>query len=191
MLEEKSQFALSLKPTENEYNPFFAGYVSLVPEVDVLAVLNSQSAEVARYAGAVSAAGENLRYAPGKWTIREVFNHLVDAERVFGYRAFCISRGDQTPLPGFDENDYVANSDSAQRGLADIVREFMVVRDANLAFLQRLGSAQWQLSGVANGSAVSVQALAFIMAGHVRHHFGILRLRYGVHAKSDPGEEAP
>jgi len=153
-----------------------------VTEADVLAVLETQAAEVHRLAAAVPAKSETLRYAPGKWSIREVVGHVADAERVFGYRAFCISRGEQTPLPGFDEGRYVAESGFDERTLAELVREFTAVREANLAVLRRLEGRAWERIGNANGSPVSVRALAFIMAGHVRHHCGILRSRYGIQA---------
>lgn len=169
---------MSERPLETEYAPPYAPYVSLVPEVDILWVLENQVVEVRR-AASVPAARETHRYAPGKWTIREVFGHVVDAERVFGYRAFCVSRGEQRPLPGFDENEYVASSGIGRCRLADLVAEFATVREANLAVLRRLDQAGWQRFGNANGTSISVRALAYIMAGHVRHHLGVLRSRYG------------
>ena len=168
------------RPTKAEYAPFFAGYVSLVTEGDVLAVLEAQPGELHQLAAAVHGGRETYRYQPGKWSLREVFGHLTDAERVFGYRAFCISRGEQVPLPGFDENDYVARSSFDQQPLAHLVSEFAALRDANLHFLRRLDDAGWGRLGVANENPVSVRALAFIMAGHVRHHIGVVRSRYGV-----------
>ena len=160
--------------------PSFSGYVSLVPEADALVVLESQADTIRRLASAVPAERETFRYAPGKWSVREVVGHVVDAERVFGYRAFCVSRGEEASLPGFDENEYVAESGFDQRTLAELVAEFAVVREANLAVLRRLDSRRLERVGTANGSPVSVRALAFIMAGHVRHHAGVLRARYGI-----------
>lgn len=170
------------KPAPEEYAPFYAGYVSLVPEADVLPVLGAQASEIRRLAGAVPADRERFRYAPGKWSIRQVLGHIGDAERVFGYRAFCISRGDQGALPGFDENDYVAESPYDQQTVAELADDFAGLRAANLAMLGRLDPARWARVGNANGKAVSVRALAFIMAGHVRHHLGVLKARYGVTA---------
>lgn len=171
-----------MRPTPEEYAPFFAGYVKLVPETDVLLVLAAQVSEIRRLAGSVPAGRETFRYAPGKWSIREIFGHIGDAERVFGYRAFCISRGDQTPLPGFDENDYIAESAYDERNVAELADDFAGLRGANLAVLGRLDPARWARGGNANGNPVSVRALAFIMAGHVRHHLGVLKARYGVTA---------
>jgi DinB family protein len=168
------------RPTQAEYAAFFAGYVSLVVESDVLKVLEAQPGELRQLASAVPEDRETYRYEPRKWSLREVVGHLTDGERVFGYRAFCISRGDQASLPGFDENDYVARSGYDRQRLADLVNEFATVRDANLRFLRRLDDESWRHLGVANKNPISVRAIAFIMAGHVRHHVGIVRSRYGV-----------
>jgi hypothetical protein len=168
------------RPSEDECAPFYAGYVSLVPEADIVAVLDEQRTAFRRLADAVSAGREQHRYAPGKWSIREVTGHLVDGERVFGYRAFAISRGEGAPLPSFDENEYVRESGYDGVPLRELVAELVAVRDANLAVLRRLPEDVWARRGVANGKPVSVRALAFIMAGHPRHHLGILRDRYGV-----------
>lgn len=168
------------RPAPTEYAPFYAGYVALVPEDDVLTVLESQASDWRRFAAAVPAERESHRYAPGKWSIREVFGHLVHAERVFGYRAFAISCGEQAPLPSFDENAYVAASGDGAVALGALVEELVAVRQANLAFLRRLPTGAWGRVGTASGKPVSVRALAFIMAGHPRHHLAILRDRYGV-----------
>lgn len=106
--------------------------------------------------------------------------HLTDAERTFGYRAFCVSRGDRTLLPGFDEQAYVEGSQYADQRLASLVDEFGVVRDGNLAMLRRLDAPRLAIVGTANGTPISVRARLYIMAGHVRHHLELLRERYGV-----------
>lgn len=172
------------RPTETEYAPFYAGYVSHVPEEEVLPILTDQIAELSRLLDRLPAERETYRYAPGKWSIRELVGHLGDAERVFGYRAFCISRGDQTPLPGFDENVYVERSGFDERPLAELVSELASLRESNLALLRRLDADAWTRVGTANGNPVSVRALAFIMAGHLRHHMKMLRERYGVGANA-------
>jgi hypothetical protein len=173
---------VSQRPAPDEHAPFFAGYVKLVPEAEVLPVLEAQSSEIQRIARAIPKDRETFRYGPGKWSIREIFGHIGDGERVFGYRAFCISRGDETPLPGFDENDYIAESAYDERPVAELADDFAALRASNLAVLGRLDPARWTRRGNANGSPVSVRALAFIMAGHVRHHVGVLKMRYGVTA---------
>jgi len=168
------------RPTDKEYASFYAGYVSLVPESDALAVLAAQPAELQQLAAAIPKERETHRYAPGKWSVREVFGHLTDGERVFGYRAFCISRGDKASLPGFDEKEYIAGSDYDERPVAELAGDFAALRGSNLAVFRRLDAEVWRRTGTANGTPVTVRALAFIMAGHVRHHLGVLRTRYGV-----------
>ena len=168
------------RPRDTEFAPFYAGYVSLVPEGEVLDVLAAQPGEVGRLAASVPQARETHRYGPGKWSVREVLGHVTDGERVFGYRAFCISRGEQAPLPGFDEQDYVRTSGFDARPLAEIAREFALLREVNLGVLRRLSDTDWDRMGTASGTPVSVRALAYILGGHVRHHLGILRDRYGV-----------
>jgi len=167
------------RPTEAEYAPFYAGYVALVPEADILDVLERQVTEIRRLVAAVPREREGHRYEPGKWSVREVLGHIVDGERVFGYRAFCISRGEQAPLPSFDENRYVAAARFDATPLRELADELALVREANLAFLRRLGPEEWTRKGTASGKPVSVRALAWIMAGHPRHHLDVLRERYG------------
>jgi hypothetical protein len=168
------------RPQNTEYAPFFAGYVSLVPESDVLAVLESQPAGLAQLASLVPSDREGFRYAEGKWTIREVFGHLIDAERVFSYRAFCISRGEQLSLPGFDENVYIRHSHYDRQRLGELVAEFAALREASLTFFRQLDDHDWERLGTANDNPASVRGLSFVMAGHVRHHIGVLRERYGI-----------
>jgi len=168
------------RPAETEYAPFYAKYVALVPEADVLAALEGQIDDFRRFAASVPAGREGYRYAPGKWSVREVIGHLTDGERVFGYRAFSISRGEQQPLPSFDENLYVAQSAYDRVALADLADELVMVRRANLAVMRRLEPAGWTRLGTASGKPVSVRALAHVMVGHPRHHLAILRERYGL-----------
>ena len=170
------------RPADTEYAPFYKDYVGLVPEVDVLAVLASQRDEVLRLAAGVPKDREAYRYAEGKWTIRGIFGHLGDGERVFGYRAFCIARGDQAAFPGFDQEEYMAVEDYAAVPLAELTAEFAHLRDANLAVLRRLPAGRWSQVGTASGNKVTVRALAYVMAGHVRHHLGVLKNRYGLGA---------
>src|SRR6185436_2141492 len=127
---------------------------------------------------AVTLEREHFRYAPDKWTIRELVGHLIDVERVFGHRAFSIARADPAPLPGFDENEYAKVARSDERPLADLLDEFAVVRRSNLFVLQNLDAHAWHAAGIANHAKVTVRALAFLLVGHVRHHMGILETRY-------------
>jgi DinB superfamily len=168
------------RPVETEYAPFYAGYVARVSEDDILSVLAAQRGEIDALARALPASKASYRYADGKWSVRQVLGHIVDGERVFGHRAFCFSRGERAALPGFDENDYVAAFDADSLPPAELAAEFVAVRDANLAFLRRLREPDWARVGTASGKPVSVRALAWIMAGHPRHHLAVLRERYGV-----------
>lgn len=171
------------RPQPSEYLAYYATYITKVPDDgDVLELLGAQEAEIRRLAAACSADQEEHRYAPGKWSVREVMGHLIDAERIFGHRAFRIGRGDETPLPGFDENRYIADSDYHSRPLASLVDELGLAREANLALFRNLPQEAWQRIGTANGHPVSVRALAFILAGHTNHHLAILGERYGVAA---------
>jgi hypothetical protein len=168
------------RPGENEYASFYAGYVALVPEADILEVLGRQAGEIRDLVASVPPAREAHRYEEGKWSIREVLGHLVDGERVFGYRAFCISRGERAGLPSFDENQYVAETRADAIPLQELAAELGLVRESNLAFLRRLAPSEWERMGTASGKPVSVRALAWIMAGHPRHHVRVLRERYGL-----------
>jgi len=168
------------RPSDTEYAAYFSRYVTLVPEPDILTVLVRQPADLSKILATVSAERERFRYAAGKWSIREVAGHLIDAERVFGYRAFCISRGERVSLPKFDENAYVAESRYDEYLLGDLLAEFALVRNTNLAFLSHLMDQEWTRIGSASNIPVSVRALAWIMAGHVRHHCNVLQEKYGV-----------
>jgi hypothetical protein len=168
------------RPAVTEYAPFYEPYIARVPEDDVLLVLHAHVDEVRAALARVSQEGEQFAYAPGKWTVREVLGHMLDVERVFAHRALCIGRADPAPLPGFEEGLYVAESGAGACPLPDLVEEFVVTRSANLAMLRRLPDGAWRRQGVANGHVVSVRALAFMMAGHVRHHLALLSERYGL-----------
>jgi DinB family protein len=168
------------RPSEGEHNPYYSKYIALVTETDVLAVLERQPEEVRSFAASLQPERETYSYAPGKWSVRQVIGHLTDTERVFGYRAFRISRGDETPLSGFDENVYVQRSPYGNVPAAQLAEEFALVRAANLALLRQLDEPHWPLKGTANNSPISVRALAYIMAGHVRHHQQGLRSNYGI-----------
>jgi hypothetical protein len=174
------------RPAAGEYDKFYTGYVALVPEADVIEVLARQTDDVAAAAKAFMPDRESHAYAPGKWTVRELFGHLTDAERVFGYRAVCIARGDKASFPGFDEQVYVARSGFSGVPLRELVEEFELLRKANLAAFRRHDVKAWQEVGRANDTAVSLRALPFIMAGHVRHHLKVLGERYAQAAPAAP-----
>jgi hypothetical protein len=170
------------RPAPSEYASSYAGYIAALPDGDILRILEQQIAELRQLAAGTPADRETFRYDDGKWSVREVVGHMIDGERVFSYRTLRFSRGDQTPVPGFEENQYVAASTFDRRPLSSLVDELALLRQANLALLRGLAPEDWTRTGTANGHAISVRALAFIMAGHVRHHLSILRDRYGVPA---------
>ena len=166
------------RPADSEYAPFYAAYIARVPEADLVQVLEIQPAELRVTADNIDPEEELFRYASEKWSVRQTFGHLIDTERVMGYRAFRIARGDSTPLPGFDEKAYVASADSDDRTVKEMAHEFAAVRSANLWTIRRWTEEEWNRIGNANGKAISSRAIAYIMAGHVRHHVAILRERY-------------
>ena len=169
---------MNLRPSENEYPPFFENYIAEVNEVDIISVMEKQKQEILNLFKIVKPEKETYSYAESKWSFREIFGHLVDSERVFGYRAFCISRGETAELPSFDENKYVFNSNYNKRELSEIIEEFSLLRDANLKFLKNLNEIEWKRIGTVNGNPVSVRAIAYIIAGHVRHHLKVLQKFY-------------
>lgn len=169
-----------MRPESTEYAPFYAGYVSLVPEDDVLSAIETQSSETQKLLASLDDAAAMHRYAEGKWSVKEVIGHITDAERVFGYRALCISRGDTNSLPSFDENDYVRNANFDSWRIGDLAEAYALTRRANIVLFRNLAPEAWERRGVANDTPVSVRALAFIIAGHERHHLNVLRERYRI-----------
>ena len=168
------------RPDDTEYGAYYERYVSRVPEADIVAVLEAQAASMDRWPARVPHDKETVAYAPDKWTPRQLIGHLSDVERVFAYRALRFSRRDTTPLPGFEENPYVEHSAYAEVPLQMLVAELAAVRRANLPLFRRLDDAGWSARGEASGMSVTVRGLAYIMAGHVRHHVAVLKERYGL-----------
>lgn len=174
---EPKQAALA-RPETGEYAPNYEGYISLVKGNDILGILEAQRLQAAQMFAARSEREGNFRYAPGKWTVKEVLGHVNDTERIFAYRALRIARGDQTPLSGFEQDDFVRGGNFAERTLADLAEEFASVRSATLALFRSLKKEAWSRRGTANKNEISVRALAFIVAGHELHHRLILEERY-------------
>ncbi len=166
------------RPEKTEYNEYYDRYVSLVGETEVSAAFENQLREMSELFNSISEDKSATSYAEGKWTIKEVLGHLIDGERIFGYRALRISRGDETPIEGFEQDDYVENASFNDYKFSDLIDEFNLVRRSNILFFQHLKETDWTRTGTASDSPVSVRALAYIMVGHVRHHANILRERY-------------
>ena len=166
------------KPEAGEYAAYYEKYVSIVPGADVANVLETQRVQTMQLFAGRSERDGNFRYAPDKWTVKEVLGHVNDAERIFTYRALRIARGDLTPLPGFEQDDYVRTGGFNERPLANLVEEFADIRSASLALFHSFGEEEWLRRGTASKNEVSVRALAFITAGHELHHRRILEERY-------------
>ncbi|MBI1790464.1 MAG: DinB family protein [Acidobacteria bacterium] len=165
-------------PESSEYAPYYGKYVSLVPGGDVLKTLAGQVEETLAFLRGLSESQSLARYQAGKWSIKEVAGHLSDTERVFGYRALRFARNDSTALSGFEQDDYVVQGGFDACPWGELIGEFEAVRRATLQLFRHLGPEAWQRRGVANNNEVSVRALAYIIAGHERHHVGIVRERY-------------
>lgn len=171
---------LRARPAAGDYPTFHAGYVTAVPDVDVITALRDGGRDLLATLKGIPEARAGFRYAEGKWSIRELMGHVIDAERIFTYRALRIARGDATPLPGFEENDYAAAAGSDARPLADLAKEFDAVRAASVLLFESFPADAWTRRGIVNGGEVSMRALAFITTGHALHHLKILRERYDV-----------
>ena len=172
------RISLISKPESDEYAPYYGRYISLVPDHDILGTLETQAAQTAALLSSLKEAQGDLRYAPGKWSVKESLGHLTDAERVFAYRALRIARNDKTPMEGFEQDDYVKFGPFGQNSLASLIAEFTSVRQATLTLFRGLDEAAWTRRGIANKSDVSVRAIAFIIAGHELHHRRIFQEKY-------------
>jgi uncharacterized damage-inducible protein DinB len=168
------------RPQPAEHVPYYSRYINLVPDGDLLALLETQHRATQAMLGPLTPQQARHRYAEGKWSVAEVIGHLADCERIFAYRALRFAREDTTPLQGFDENSYTPAGRFDARSLGDVAAEFAAVRSATLALFRGLDSTALERIGPANGDPVSVRALAYIIAGHERHHVGLLNTRYGI-----------
>lgn len=166
------------RPQPGEYAPYYDRYISLVEGEDILATLDRQRREMVLLLSGRNEEDGDFRYAPGKWSAKEVLGHICDTERIFAYRALRLARADATPMEGFEQDDYVRNGPFAQRLLSDLVEDFIAVRRATLSLFRNLDEAAWSRRGVANKNEVTVRALAYIIAGHELHHRNILEEKY-------------
>lgn len=182
MLTETDQTPASLRqrPASDEYAQGFAGYVARVPDGDVLATLTRQLDETAALLSAVPEERGSYRYAPDKWSIKDVAGHMLDTERIMAYRALRASRGDRTELPPFEQDDFVRGATFDRRPLRETLEEMRLVRLGNIAFFRSLSDDELLRRGIANGHEFTARAMAYIIAGHERHHLEQLRVRYGL-----------
>ena len=166
-------------PQPGEYNPAFAGYVSKARSIaDPLKKLEEQRQELLSLLRPLGSEKQLYRYAPGKWSVKEMVGHIIDTERIFSYRALRVARADQTPLASFEQDDYVAASGLERCDWSELLDEFDHVRRAAILLLRHLPEAAWSRAGTASDAPITVRALAYIMIGHVAHHLEILRERY-------------
>jgi uncharacterized damage-inducible protein DinB len=168
---------MTSRPALTEHEPYWSRYIDLVTEEDLFAALEA-NAKNSALLSSIDEKKSTHRYAEGKWSIKQLLNHVIDAERLFQYRALAIGRGDQQSLPGFDENSYAELSEADRRPWADILNEFQAVRAAGVALFRSFSNEAWQRIGTANEKRISVRALGYVMAGHERHHLGVLREKY-------------
>jgi uncharacterized damage-inducible protein DinB len=173
-----STAARALKPEAGEYAPYYETYVSLVPEGDIVDALSSQLAEMSAMLGGIAEERGAHSYAEGKWSVKQLIGHVIDGERIFAYRALVIARGERQPLPGMDQDEYMAFSDFDSRTLADLSAEFAHARASNVLMFRGLSEEAWTRRGTASEREVSVRALAHVLFGHVAHHVNVLRARY-------------
>ena len=173
-----SQSFRSIRPAKNEHNEYYSTYIDRVSDGDIVARLDQQLPDTLAFLRSIPESKHDHRYAPGKWSIREIVGHLGDGERVFQYRAWRFSRADTTPVPGFEENDYVANAPFSRISVSDLISEFESLRKATVKMFSALDAEAMGRRGTANGHEISVRAIAWIMAGHVDHHQMVLRERY-------------
>jgi DinB superfamily len=165
-------------PQTGEYASYYQRYIDHAPEEDIVAALDAQARDTATLLGGLSEQQAAHRYAPDKWSIKQLVGHVTDGERIFAYRALAIARGETQPLPGFDQEPYVVNSGADERSMSDLAGELAAVRRANVMMFRSLTDDAWCRIGTASDNPISVRALAYIVLGHERHHMGILRERY-------------
>ncbi len=162
----------------SEYKDDYEDYCSLVEETDIVSAMRKQLTEVENLFASISEEKGEFAYAEGKWTIKQLLGHIINGERVFSYRALRIARGDQTPLPGFDQDLLTDNGNFNSISLADLLEEFSHLCRANIIFFQNLTDEAWERTGMVNDTPASVRAIVYNMVNHVRHHIDNLRHRY-------------
>lgn len=164
------------RPASSEYNPYFQQYIDITPE-DALEAMEISLTEAEDLFELLGDDKGLLRYAPGKWTINEIIAHVIDCERIFNYRALSFTRGDLN-LPGFDHDEFAKHSRANERSTAALIDELLLVRQATIALFNSFNTEQLNIAGKANNNEITVRALAYLIAGHQRHHFNVIREKY-------------
>lgn len=163
------------RPAKEEYGGHFGTYIELVPEGSVVDTLSVSLKTTAEFLSDLPEEKAEFRYAPGKWSLKEVIGHISDTERIMSYRLLRIARGDATPLPGFDQDLYMENSPFAGQSLAELIEDYISVRKATLSLVRGLPEEAWARMGTASDVGISVKALAYVIAGHELHHLRIVK----------------
>ena len=166
------------RPESKEYAEYFSTYIEKVPGSDILNYLEHQRASAVSLINQIDESKGDFRYEPGKWTLKELLGHIVDAERVFSYRALVFSRNDATPLPGFDQEPWARHANYNQISMREIAAEFDCLRRSTIFLFRHLDAAAWDRKGIANEKSMTTRAAAYVIAGHTEHHLGILKSRY-------------
>ena len=169
---------MTTRPEPNEFAPYYGPYIAQVPDGDIATTLTRQFDATRTLLSSLPEERGIYAYAPGKWSIKQLLGHVADSERVFAYRALRIGRNDKTPLPGYEQDDYVACGNFNARSLSSLLEEYTAVRNASVQLFTHFTEEEWNRRGTANNNEVTVRALAYIIAGHELHHAGILRTRY-------------
>jgi uncharacterized damage-inducible protein DinB len=166
------------RPTESEYPNYYQPYVKLVPDGGIVQTLQENLLAVVKLFEGISEEDSLHRYAPGKWSVKEVLGHIIDTERIMSYRLMRAARGDQTPLAGFNENDYVQAAQTNSLSMEAILEDFKATRNASITLIQNTPVDAWANKGNANGMEITTRAIAYIIAGHEMHHRKIVEERY-------------
>ena len=166
------------RPDANEYNPYYSTYINLIPNGDIIRILEQQMKETNLLLKDISDSEGHFRYAPNKWSIKEVIGHIVDTERIMAYRLLSIARGETAELPGYNDDMYVLRAAFDKQSMQDLLENLIVVRQSTLYLLRSLDKEAWSQRGNANNSEVTVRALAYIIAGHELHHLQSIKERY-------------
>ena len=166
------------RPDQTRVPEHFHNYINEAEGDDLMKVLKKQTRSFEEFLNEIPKSKRNYRYAEGKWTIKELLQHIIDAERIFAYRALCFARKDATPLPSFEENNYAANAKAEQRKWKDLVKEFEAVRRSTEILFDSFDDEQLESAGMASGKSNYVLAIGFIIAGHANHHIKVMKERY-------------
>lgn len=168
------------RPIPTAYPPFYDTYVKLVPEENILSALSLSMQQLKQDLASIGLEKADFAYAPGKWTIKQLLQHAIDTERIFAYRALCISRGEQQSLPGFDENAYASIADGNNRHLKDIKEEMLTVRLSTIQLYNSFTNEMMNRIGLSSGKSIDVHSLGYIIIGHWRHHASVMHNKYGI-----------